>query len=106
MSILGLLNQEITLTSKSGYGRKGRPTFSGAVAVKSRFEAKTKRILQPDGSVLSIDAIVIVPKGTTVVTDDKVTYDSNDYKVVDVFKVPDGTGNTNHKELRLVKWPT
>lgn len=106
MSIKSLLNQSLTLYNRSGYGSDGEPTFSSGVATACRFEAKTKRILLPDGSVLTIDAEIWVGPDVTVSTNDKANYDSNDYKVVDIAKVVDETGNTHHQELRLVKWPT
>jgi len=106
MSILGLLNQTVTISPQSSRGADGETVFGDAVSVKSRFEAVTKRILLPDSQVLTIDAFVVVGPTITVSTGDKVTYDSNDYKVVDVFEVPGGSGSVEQKELRLVKWPS
>jgi len=106
MSIKGLLNQTITLYNLGSYDADGEPSYSTGSDIDCRFEAKTKRVLLPDGQVLTIDAFVIVGPDESVSTDDKVTYGSNDYKVVDIFEVPGASGSTNHKELRLVKWPT
>lgn len=106
MSIASLLNQTITLYSQSGYDEFGDPSFGDGSSVAARFEAATKRILLPNGQTLTIDAEAFVKSSVTVATEDKVLYDSNYYKVVDIFKVPDAVGNTHHKELRLIKWPS
>lgn len=105
MSIAGLLNQTMTLSAPSGFGGDGRSTHSDGVSVKCRFEPEVKRVMLPDGTILTIDAMVIVGPATTVATEAKATYNGNDYRVVDVFDVPGGNGATHHKELRLVKWP-
>lgn len=105
MSIKGLLNQTITLYNRGSYGADGEPSYSSGTSTDCRFEAKTKRILLPNGDVLTVDAFVIVGPSVSVNTDDKVTYGSTDYKVVDIFEAPGGEGDTHHQELRLVKWP-
>lgn len=105
MTLAGLLNQTMTLSTPSGFGADGRPSHGSGVSTKCRFEPEVKRVLLPDGNVLTIDAMVIVAASVTVATEAKATYNGNDYKVVDVFDVPGGNGETHHKELRLVKWP-
>lgn len=105
MSLAGLLNQTMTLSASSGFGADGRPTHGAGVSTKCRFEPEVRRVLLPDGNVLTIDAVVIVGPSTMVATEAKATYNGNDYRVVDVFDVPGGNGETHHKELRLVKWP-
>lgn len=106
MSIKSLLNQSVTIYNRSGYGADGEFTYSTGTSVDSRFEAKTKRVLLPNGDILAIDAFVIVGPDVTVNTNDKITYGSDDYRVVDIFAVPDDTGDTHHKELGLAKWPS
>ena len=105
MTLAGLLNQTMTLYTSSGYGDDGRASHGSGVSTKCRFEPEVRRVMLPDGSILTIDATVIVAASTTVATEAKATYSGNDYKVVDVFDVPGGNGETHHKELRLVKWP-
>ena len=104
MSIKSLLNQSATLYVRSGYDADGETSFGSGSTIKGRFEPMTKRILLPNGQTLTIDAIAIVKASESLNTNDRVTYDSQEYKIVDIFKVPDDLGNTHHQELRLVKW--
>lgn len=105
MTLLGLLNQTITISSPAAYGGDGRATFSSGTEVRARFEPETKRILLPNGSLFTIDGVMIVGPNTTVASDYRVAYNGIYYRVVDVFDVPGGDGVTHHKELRVVKWP-
>ena len=104
MSVNGLLNQQIVITSKTGYNAYGRETVSTANTVQARFQKTTKQRLLPNGSLLVIEAIVYVPSDTTVVIDDKVTYGGTDYKVYGIYTAIDGSGDTNHLKLELTKW--
>lgn len=106
MSINSLLNQTITRYPGGSYGADGKSTYGTGTSISCRFENKTKRILLPNGQMLTIDAFAIVNPDITFTTDDRVTYNLIDYKVVDVFQVIDDLGNIYHQELRLVKWPT
>lgn len=104
MSIDGLLNQTITIygtASRDGYGRL---SFGAGTSVDARFSATKKRVLLPSGDQMTIEAIAHVPAGTTVNENDKVTYDSQDYKVFSRYAVPDGEGNTHHIKLELIQW--
>lgn len=104
MSVNGLLNQQITITSKTGYNAYGRETVGAAATVQSRFQKDTKQRLLPNGSLVTILATVYVPADTTVVVDDKVSYGNVDYKVFGIYTAVDGQGDTNHLKLELVKW--
>lgn len=106
MSLAGLLNQTITIYSKSGYSASGRESLGSGVSVNSRLQATTKQKLLPNGSLITILAIAYVPSTTTVNIDDKVTYGGNNYKVYGKYNAIDGAGNTNHIKLELVKWQT
>jgi hypothetical protein len=110
MSLNSLLNQKITITTKTGYNAYGRETVSGAKTVYARFQ-KTQKLnfnpLNPAGNLASLKnivAIAYVPPDTVVVIDDKVTYDSIDYKVDGIYDAIGGTGHKNHIKLELVKW--
>jgi len=104
MSINGLLNQQITIASKTGYNAYGRETVSTTVTVQARFQKQTKQKLLPNGSVIMIEAICYVPSDTTVVVDDKISFSDVDYKVFGIYSAVDGSGDTNHLKLELVKW--
>lgn len=104
MSFPGMLNQSITLYSKSGYDDYGREEVGSGSTVKCRFQRTTKRKLLDNGNIIIIEAIAYVPSDTTVVTDDKVTFDSQDYKVLGRYDAITGPGDTHHIKLELVKW--
>lgn len=106
MSVGNLLNQSILIYNKASYDAYGRRSVSDGTTVNARFQAKQTRKLMPNGDVLAVDAIAYVPASTTVSTDDKVTYDSVDYKVLNLYKTPNGKGNTHFIKLELVKWLT
>ena len=104
MGLLGLLNQKITLYAKSSYNSEGREVVGAGSSIKCRFQRTTKRSLLPNGSLQTIDAIVYVPPGTTIATDDKVSFSSVDYKVFGKYDAVDGQGDINHIKLELIKW--
>lgn len=104
MSLNSLLNQTIAIVTKTGYNAYGREVVGTSTDVQARFQKTAKQKLLPNGSVITIEATVYVPPGTTVDIDDKVTYASVDYKVYGIYTAIDGVGDTNHLKLELVKW--
>lgn len=106
MSISGLLNQKVTVYNKTGYNRYGRETVGNAGYVYARMQVGKKSKLLPNGQVQTVEAIAFVLPDTTIAVNDKVTYDSIDYKVADVSKMVDDTGTVHHLELSLIKWQT
>lgn len=106
MSLSGLLNQSVSWYSRGSYGADGRPAYSTATTIRARLEARAKRVLLPNGTVVNIDALLIVAPSHTITSDDKISFDSVDYRVLDIFKVPGGDGTVHHQEIKLAKWPT
>lgn len=104
MAIEGLLNQTITLYGKSSYNAEGREVVGSGTSVSARIQPKTKRRLLPDGSVITVDAVVFVASSVTINTDDRIAYGGDQYKVLAVYPVPGGDGSTHHKEVELIKW--
>jgi hypothetical protein len=98
------MNQTITITTRTGYNAYGREIVGTATSVQSRFQRNTKQKLLPNGSLITIEAVVYVPPDTTVAIDDKVSYSDTDYKVYGIYSAIDGTGDTNHLKLELTKW--
>lgn len=104
MSVTSLMNQTITKYVRSSYNSQGREVLGSGTSVRARIQAKKKNILLPNGTVFTIDALVFVPCNTIINVDDKVTFDSQNYKVYAKYPAIDGMGNTSHLELQLVKW--
>lgn len=106
MSFNSLLNQDITLYTKSGYNRYGRETVGSGVTHCVRVERTSKARLLPNGEQVMINAICYMKPNVTINEDDKVTYDGTNYKVFGVYTAVEGEGNTHHKKVELIKWQT
>jgi hypothetical protein len=104
MSFNGLLNQTITLYNSSSVDDYGRETFGSATSVKGRVEIVNKSLLLPNGDVKQIDAIAFVKPSVTIDNDDKVTYNSVNYKVVGKSIQVGRNGSTHHYQIELSRW--
>lgn len=104
MSYAQLLNQTLTLKTKTGYSRTGRPQISAGSSVVCRFQEVKKTKLDAKGNVIDIDGIVFVPGTTTIENEDVVTYGSTNYKVIGKNTVIARYGSTHHIELEVQKW--
>lgn len=104
MSIHGLLNQTITITASTGSDAYGRSTFDTGSSIKSRFQRVTKQRLMANGDVILLEAIVYVMPNVSVSVNDKVTYQSTDYRVFSKNESVDGGGAVRLIKLELTKW--
>jgi len=104
MSIKTLLNQSITLYSRQGYSSSGDEQFSSGSTVRARIVENNTRHLAPDGSLITIDAVAYLGPGVSVSTDDKVNYNSTDYKVSGIYVARGKKGEIHHQKLELIKW--
>lgn len=104
MSFRGMLNQAITIYTRTGYTADGREEFGDGESISARVEVTSKRRLLPDGSLITIEAICYVAPSVVVTTDDKISYNGVDYKVYGVYVARDGSGNAHHAKLELTKW--
>jgi len=104
MAITGFFNQTLSFYARSSYNAYGREVVGTAVEVLGRVQETSKRILLPNGSMITIDAIAYIPADTTVNIDDRVDVGSIKYKVVDKYVARDGLGTAHHIKLNLIKW--
>lgn len=104
MAISGFFNQTLSFYSKSSYNSYGRVVVGSAVEVSGRVQETSKRILLPNGSMITIDAIAYIPADTSVELDDRVDVGDTKYKVVDKYVALDGRGHSHHIKLNLIKW--
>jgi hypothetical protein len=104
MSFLGLLNQTANIYTTGSYDAYGREVVGSATAVKCRFQKQSIRRLLPNGDMITIEGICYVPADTTIVTNDRITFGSDNYKVFGKYEAVDGTGDTHHLKLELIKW--
>lgn len=101
MGINRLLNQTITLNRFSSRNAYDEPTRGSSISVKGRFQPETKIVKGPNGEDIGTDALVFIPASQAVTLDDKITYDSVEYRVVTVGEAVNGKGNTDHYEVRV-----
>lgn len=104
MSFLGLLNQTVTIYSKSGYDAYGRETVGSGSGVSARVQKTTKRKLLDNGSLVLIVAECWLPPETTVNVDDRVVFGDDSYKVFNKYEAINDNGGTHHIKLELIKW--
>jgi len=104
MSFKSLLNQQITTYARNGYDAYGRESVGSATTVQARFQRTSKQRLQPNGTLMTIDGVVYIATASNIAIGDKITHDSNNYKVIGRYDAIDGTGNTQHVKLEVVKW--
>lgn len=104
MSFKAMLRQSITIYGRPGHTADGRETVGSSTTLRARFEHKTENRLLPNGEAVRVDGMVFVPASTTVSVDDKITFDSVDYKVVFKHSAVTGRGKIHHIELEVQKW--
>lgn len=104
MSFASLLNQDITVYSKTARDRYGKETFGSGTSVKARFQHVRKSKVLATNEVLTIDAIVFLEGDVSIEMNDKISYGGINYKVVGRNSSVDGQGNVHHYELELQKW--
>lgn len=109
MSFQSLTNQSISIYNKASYDRYGREQVGSATTVKARFQKTSQPSFEyaSNGSrevQFVIKGIAYVAPSTTVSEGDKVAYDSVNYRVHNISKQIDGTGQVHHLKLELTKW--
>lgn len=104
MSLASLLNQTITISTAGGRDKFGNTVNGSAVSYSARFEKKTKTIVTEQSDRTPIHGSVFVGPGTVVAKGDKVNFESQDYKVMEIAPMVDGRGNVRHTELLVQRW--
>jgi hypothetical protein len=104
MSFESLLNQTITIYNKASTDKWGRKTVGSGTSVSARLKEATDTFLLPNGEVQIVDGVAYVDAGTTVSVDDKISYNSIDYRVLKKEVQVDGAGTNHHIKLILIKW--
>ena len=103
MSLPQLLNQTITIYSKSSYDAQGREVLGSGETIKARFQRVTKSRFLPNQQVVTIDGIAYLDGEADVNVNDKVTYSGENYKVHGKSIAVDGQGNFHHTKIELIK---
>lgn len=98
----------------SGFDDQGQPTEGAAVELDARWVQDQREVLAPDGSVVAIDATVIVDRDIRIGskmwqgslddlpgTGTAYLPDTDVMEVVTFAKVPDAKGRTYYREVGL-----
>lgn len=104
MSLNGLLNQTITLYTKTSYNRYGREVVGTGTDYKARVQEVSQSKLLPNNQVVLVNLVVYLNPDVSVSINDKITYETVDYKVYSVSKPVDGGGNRHHVKCECTKW--
>ena len=110
MSLQSLLNQTITLYTRSDYDEFGQERYSTGISYPARFQRVTRtRILPSDQNsnyqTVVIDAIAYINGEVDINVDDKVVYSDENFKVHGRTIQVNGRGNSHHTKVELVKIP-
>ena len=99
--ISGYLNTSgVTRAPVSGNDGDGQPTWSSAVAIKCRFEAKYRRIATGSGDSIISAARIFVEPDQAATINDKIAYSGKTYRVIQVDEEM-GYNSLSHKVLWL-----
>lgn len=104
--ITGLLNQSCSVSTVGAVDKFGKHTYAAAATYACRFQRTTRVIATKQNEVEPIDGIVFLDSDAVVAIDDKLTFNSIDYRVMRIEPMIDGRGNTRHYELLVQKWNT
>lgn len=105
MAITHLLNQTVTLRNPAGTrDRHGKPALDAGASLKARFQRTYKTIVTEQRDREPIHAVVFTGPSTVVEIGAKVTYESEDYRVMQVSDIRLGNGQVHHYELMCQLW--
>lgn len=104
MSLTGLLNQTVSLYTRTSYDRYGREVVGSSVDYYGRVQEVSKSKLLPNGQTIIISLIVYIKPTVSININDKITYNSVNYKVFSVTKPVDGSGVLHHIKLECTRW--
>jgi len=93
-----LLDQTVTVANKTGRNSEGQPTYGAGTQVNARVQETSKRFMKGNGMEVQARLMIFLPSTATVDTDDKITYESNDYYVIEKRTRRNGDGSVHHIE--------
>lgn len=95
-----LNNQGVTLASVSSHTVDGSPSWSSAVPLRCRYEAKRRRLSGPNGDPVTSMGRLFVSASQVASLNDKVTYNGESYRVIQIDEEM-GFNGLSHKVLWL-----
>ena len=105
MSFTALLRQTISVKSMDGArDLHGKRALGTATEYRARFERTYKTIVTAEREREPIHAVVFVGKDADIEVGAQVTYDSQEYRVLERSDVAGRNGRVHHYELMLQLW--
>lgn len=101
MSAANFLQHQITLTPRTGNTGAGDPSYGASSTVKAKFVTKSQLIVDQNGKEVTSDSHVFIPQATTVSPEDKVTYESVNYRILKITDQRGTVTTLKHKKLML-----
>lgn len=99
-----LLNQNMTVYNKTTNNRYGRENHGAGTTAKCRFQEKDITKLMPNGDSITLSGLIFAEPDLTISNNDRVTYNSVDYRVHAVAKSAGFTGAIDHLEIEVSLW--
>jgi len=106
MGIESYIKQFVTRTpvnTSQKFDRYGKPNYSSSETIKVRLRECFKRMVDRDGNNFTIDAEMWLLPTQSLNLEDKITYESEDYKVFKIDIPRKLSGSKNHKKAFLIK---
>jgi len=104
MNLDHLLKQLCTISTAGAQDKFGKKTQGTAVEYDCRFQKTSRVIATTQREREPINGVVWLSATAVVARDDKLTFDSVDYRVMTIEPMIDRNGATRHIELMVQEW--
>lgn len=104
MGVNSLFNQTIIHYPKARFNKDGREVVGDGTSYKARVQPVTKTRLTLTGTFLRVDLIVYVNRDFAGDINDKIRWDSRDYRIFTKSQAIGGSGSTHHIKLECIQW--
>lgn len=102
MSAAAFLTQTMTYSPHSGsLDRYGNTIPGASSSVRCKFMVKSGFITAPGGEEVSYNAIAYIALTQSAALDDKVVFNSDQYRIIDITEQRGTVTNLKHKKLFL-----
>lgn len=106
MNVDHLLRQTCTIYAAGAQDRYGKNEHAAGVDYACRFQQTSRIIQRAKGEKAPIDGIVWLSATALASINDKLTFGSQDYRIMKISPQVDGMGTTRHLELLVQDWST
>jgi len=105
MSFNSLLNQSVQVYAEGTVrDKQGRLTPGAATTHRARVERTAEVAIMPNKEMVPIDAVMFIAASATIKEGVKVTYGSDEFKVMVYSEIVGRNGTVHHYEVKAQKW--